>query len=54
MERSVENNKPYMVGNDEDAYWLKKLSLFAVEYDRFLGQKNKSNGKNWNIRFSPM
>ena len=55
MERSVENNKPYMVNNnDEDAYRLKKLSLFTVEYDCYLGQKNKRNGKNCNLRFSPM
>ena len=39
---------------DEDAYQLKNLSLFTVEYDRYWGQKNKKIWESWHLWFIPM
>ena len=39
----------HMVENNEDAYWLKSLSLFTVECDHYWDQKNKKFGENWLI-----
>ena len=44
----------YMVKNHEDAYRLKNLSLFTVEYDHYLGQKNKDFGEIWHLWFISM
>ena len=43
-----------MVKNHEDAYRLKKLSLFTVECGHYWGQKNKKYGENWLLWFIPM
>ena len=42
-----------MVKNYEDAYRLKNLSLFIVEYDNKKGQKNKNMGKTGLYGMSP-
>ena len=49
-----EPKKSHMVKKDEDAYRLKNLSLFTVEFDYYLGQKNKSYGENCYPWFIPM
>ena len=44
----------HMVKNEEDAYWLKNLSIFAIHYEYLRGPNKQKYGVNWLPLFLPM